>query len=212
MFLAPHGAFIDLFSEPVVAKAIDVAHVAPPVSILLAYWFGGAFLMAAKRVSEHRAIVEAGGTENLAAYRPSFAVYTQSTLVTSCLVYAQGFAFMMAIFLLKYRIGARRYRPFVDAGVTFSHTSTDVTFSQDCLSSASVCAAYFSSVLPAGASVQPYYNLLGHQNSTINTFGPTAGVGVEFKIGKFKLAPEVRYTHLSNPTRKLATVMLGFTF
>jgi 4-hydroxybenzoate polyprenyltransferase len=78
--------------------------VAPPVSILLAYWFGGAFLMAAKRVSEHRAIVEAGGTANLAAYRPSFAVYTQSTLVTSCLVYAQGFAFMMAIFLLKYRI------------------------------------------------------------------------------------------------------------
>jgi 4-hydroxybenzoate polyprenyltransferase len=79
-------------------------HVAPPASILLAYWFGGAFLMAAKRVSEHRAIVEAGGTASLAAYRPSFAVYTQSSLVTSCLVYAQGFAFMMAIFLLKYRI------------------------------------------------------------------------------------------------------------
>ena len=76
-------------------------HVAPPASILLAYWFGGAFLMAAKRVSEHRAIVEAGGTASLAAYRPSFAVYTQSSLVTSCLVYAQGFAFMMAIFLLK---------------------------------------------------------------------------------------------------------------
>jgi len=79
-------------------------HIAPPASILLAYWFGGAFLMAAKRVSEHRAIVEAGGIANLAAYRPSFAVYTQSSLVTSCLVYAQGFAFMMAIFLLKYRI------------------------------------------------------------------------------------------------------------
>jgi uncharacterized membrane protein YeiB len=60
--------------------------------------------MAAKRVSEHRAIVEAGGAAQLAAYRPSFAVYTQSSLVTSCLVYAQGFAFMMAIFLLKYRI------------------------------------------------------------------------------------------------------------
>ncbi|UGY14806.1 UbiA family prenyltransferase [Bradyrhizobium septentrionale] len=81
-----------------------VPSIAPPVSILLAYWFGGAFLMAAKRVSEHRAIVEAGGTANLAAYRPSFAVYTHSSLVTSCLVYAQGFAFMMAIFLLKYRI------------------------------------------------------------------------------------------------------------
>lgn len=81
-----------------------VPHIAPPISILLAYWFGGAFLMAAKRVSEHRAIVEAGGTANLAAYRPSFAVYTHTSLVTSCLVYAQGFAFMMAIFLLKYRI------------------------------------------------------------------------------------------------------------
>jgi 4-hydroxybenzoate polyprenyltransferase len=79
-------------------------HVAPPASILMAYWFGGAFLMTAKRVSEHRAIVEAGGTASLAAYRPSFAVYTQSSLVTSCLVHAQGFAFMMAIFLLKYRI------------------------------------------------------------------------------------------------------------
>jgi 4-hydroxybenzoate polyprenyltransferase len=78
--------------------------VAPPTSILLAYWCGGAFLMAAKRVSEHRAIVDAGGIARLAAYRPSFAVYTQSSLVTSCLVYAQGFAFMMAIFLLKYRI------------------------------------------------------------------------------------------------------------
>jgi 4-hydroxybenzoate polyprenyltransferase len=79
-------------------------HVAPPASILVAYWFGGAFLMAAKRVSEHRAIVEAGGTASLAAYRASFAVYTQSSLVTSCLVYAQGFAFMMAIFLLQDRI------------------------------------------------------------------------------------------------------------
>jgi hypothetical protein len=44
--------------------------VAPPISILLAYWFGGAFLMAAKRVSEHRAIVEALDKGALVAYRP----------------------------------------------------------------------------------------------------------------------------------------------
>jgi uncharacterized membrane protein YeiB len=48
----------------------------------------------------------------LAAYRPSFAVYTQSSLVTSCVVYAQGFAFMMAIFLLKYRIEYLAVVPF----------------------------------------------------------------------------------------------------
>jgi uncharacterized membrane protein YeiB len=87
-------------------------HFAPPVSVLLAYWCGGAFLMAAKRVSEHRAIAETGDKKALAAYRPSFAVYTQSSLVTSCVVYAQGFAFMMAIFLLKYRIEYLAIVPF----------------------------------------------------------------------------------------------------
>jgi 4-hydroxybenzoate polyprenyltransferase len=90
-------------------------HFAPPVSVLLAYWCGGAFLMAAKRVSEHRAIAAAGDRAALAAYRPSFAVYTQSSLVTSCFVYAQGFAFMMAIFLLKYRIEYLVVVPFLVA-------------------------------------------------------------------------------------------------
>jgi 4-hydroxybenzoate polyprenyltransferase len=88
---------------------------APPVSVLLAYWCGGAFLMAAKRVSEHRAIADTGDKNALAAYRPSFAVYTQSSLVTSCVVYAQGFAFMMAIFLLKYRIEYLAGVPFLVA-------------------------------------------------------------------------------------------------
>src|SRR5258708_39179866 len=50
-------------------------HFAPPVSVLLAYWCGGAFLMAAKRVSEHRAIAATGDKTALAAYRPSLAVY-----------------------------------------------------------------------------------------------------------------------------------------
>ncbi|SPE41477.1 conserved exported hypothetical protein [Candidatus Sulfopaludibacter sp. SbA3] len=105
--------------------------------------------------------------------------------------------------LLKYRFGTRRFRPFVDAGATFSHTSSDVTSSIVCLSSETVCGT---------SNFQPYYNQLNHSTFTMNTFGPTAGVGVEYKIGKFKLAPEVRFTHLSNPTRNLATVLLGFTF
>jgi 4-hydroxybenzoate polyprenyltransferase len=91
------------------------SHFAPPISVLLAYWCGGAFLMAAKRVSEHRAIAAAGDRAALAAYRPSFAVYTQSSLVTSCLVYAQGFAFMMAVFLIKYRIEYLAVVPFLVA-------------------------------------------------------------------------------------------------
>jgi hypothetical protein len=105
--------------------------------------------------------------------------------------------------LLKYLIGTRRFRPFVDAGVTFTHSSSDITSSSFCLSSSTVCA---------GSPFGTFYNGRGHINSTLNSYGPTAGVGVEYRIGKFKLAPEVRYTHLSNPTRSLGTVMLGFTF
>lgn len=76
----------------------------PPASLLLGYWFGGAFLMAAKRVSEHRAISSAGGGFALAAYRPSFARYTQASLVGSTMAYALICAFMMAVFVVKHRI------------------------------------------------------------------------------------------------------------
>jgi 4-hydroxybenzoate polyprenyltransferase len=121
-FRAKDRAFVDVIVESVnnplrflFGWFAVTAHLAPPVSILLAYWCGGAFLMAAKRVSEHRAIAQAGDQRALAAYRPSFAVYTQSSLVTSCLVYAQGFAFMMAIFLLKYRIEYLVVVPFLVA-------------------------------------------------------------------------------------------------
>jgi 4-hydroxybenzoate polyprenyltransferase len=121
-FRAKDRAFVDVIVESVnnplrflFGWFAVTLHFAPPVSVLLAYWCGGAFLMAAKRVSEHRAISEAGDKQVLAAYRPSFAVYTQSSLVTSCLVYAQGFAFMMAIFLLKYRIEYLVVVPFLVA-------------------------------------------------------------------------------------------------
>jgi 4-hydroxybenzoate polyprenyltransferase len=121
-FRAKDRAFVDVIVESVnnplrflFGWFALTLHFAPPISVLLAYWCGGAFLMAAKRVSEHRAISEAGDKQALAAYRPSFAVYTQSSLVTSCLVYAQGFAFMMAIFLLKYRIEYLVVVPFLIA-------------------------------------------------------------------------------------------------
>lgn len=78
--------------------------VVPPVSLLLAYWFGGAFLMAAKRISEHRAIADAGGQQALAAYRPSFARYTTGSLLASALAHALICVFMMAVFIIKYRL------------------------------------------------------------------------------------------------------------
>jgi 4-hydroxybenzoate polyprenyltransferase len=76
---------------------------APPASLLLAYWAGGAFLMTVKRFAEHRFLANDIGQAAVARYRPSLAGYSDATLIIAALIYAQLFAFMMAVFLLKYR-------------------------------------------------------------------------------------------------------------
>jgi hypothetical protein len=76
----------------------------PPSSVILAYWFGGAFLMAAKRFSEYREIVGSHGAELLIRYRASFAGYTEVSLNISCFVYGLLSTFFLAIFLIKYRV------------------------------------------------------------------------------------------------------------
>jgi 4-hydroxybenzoate polyprenyltransferase len=76
----------------------------PPSSIILAYWLGGAFLMAAKRLSEFREIVDAHGKGLLVRYRVSFAGYSETSLTVACFVYALSSSFFLAVFLLKYRI------------------------------------------------------------------------------------------------------------
>jgi len=76
----------------------------PPASIILCYWSGGAFLMAAKRLSEYREIVASNGKALLARYRASFAGYSEVSLTMSCLLYAMMSNFFLAVFLLKYRV------------------------------------------------------------------------------------------------------------
>jgi 4-hydroxybenzoate polyprenyltransferase len=73
----------------------------PPSSILMSYWFGGAFLMAVKRYAEYRSI---GDRAVAAAYRRSFAHYTEDKLLLSAFFYALNASFFLAIFLIKYRI------------------------------------------------------------------------------------------------------------
>ena len=73
----------------------------PPSSILLGYWMGGAFLMAAKRFAEYRMI----GDPTLAgSYRKSFQSYTEASLLVSTACYAMCSTFFVGIFLLKYKI------------------------------------------------------------------------------------------------------------
>lgn len=76
----------------------------PPVSLVFAFWCGGAFLMNSKRLSEYRDIVASDGAEILGRYRRSFRYYTENSLAVANLVYALSCAFFIAIFFIKYRI------------------------------------------------------------------------------------------------------------
>ncbi|MGO4118453.1 UbiA prenyltransferase family protein [Rhizobium ruizarguesonis] len=87
----------------------------PPGSIILAYWFGGAFLMAAKRLSEYDEIVASHGKDLLSRYRASFAQYTQVSLTASCIAYSLFSIAFLSVFLVKYRIEYMLVLPFVVA-------------------------------------------------------------------------------------------------
>lgn len=104
-------AFLDVLSESVnspirltLGWAMVSATTLPPGSLLLAYWMGGGFLMALKRLAEYRAATAAGEAESLARYRRSFGPYGENSLLLSGFLYSQLAAFFLAVFLIKYRV------------------------------------------------------------------------------------------------------------
>ena len=76
-------------------------HSLPPSSILVAYWMGGAFLMATKRFAEYRLIKD---PDLAGLYRRSFKFYTEHSLLISMFFYALTSAFFLGIFLIKNRV------------------------------------------------------------------------------------------------------------
>jgi len=72
----------------------------PPLSIILAWWFFGALLMAGKRYAEFRFI---GDAERSGQYRRSFKVYTEKSLILSMVTHANFFCFCMGIAIAVYR-------------------------------------------------------------------------------------------------------------
>ncbi|HCM91168.1 MAG TPA: prenyltransferase [Lachnospiraceae bacterium] len=82
----------------------------PPSSILIGYWFAGAFLMATKRFAEYRMI---GDPERAGLYRKSFKHYTENSLLVSTFFYAMTATFFIGIFMVKYRIEYLLAMPFV---------------------------------------------------------------------------------------------------
>jgi len=104
-------AYLDVISESInnplrlmIGWAMVDPTTFPPSSVILTFWAGGAFLMAAKRLSEFREIVASHGRVLLEQYRASFARYSEISLTVSCFVYALSSSFFLAVFLIKYRI------------------------------------------------------------------------------------------------------------
>lgn len=82
----------------------------PPMSIVLGYWMAGAFLMAMKRFAEYRMI---NNPELAGLYRKSFKKYTAELLLNSAFFYAMCSAFLMGVFLVKYKIEFVILMPFM---------------------------------------------------------------------------------------------------
>ena len=82
----------------------------PPISIVVAYWMGGAFLMATKRFAEYRMIND---PELAGKYRKSFKMYTEELLLTTAFFYAMCSTFLMGVFLIKYKVEFIMLMPFV---------------------------------------------------------------------------------------------------
>ena len=107
-FRSKDRAYLDVLSESVnnpirlmLGWAAVTSIALPPSSSLLAYWMGGAFLMAVKRLAEYRFINDGG---KAAEYRRSFAAYTEEKLLVSSFFYALSSAFFLGVFLIKYRV------------------------------------------------------------------------------------------------------------
>ena len=82
----------------------------PPISILIGYWFAGAFLMATKRFAEYRMI---GDPSVAGLYRKSFVHYSETTLLVSSFFYAMCATFFIGVFMIKYRMEYIIAMPFV---------------------------------------------------------------------------------------------------
>ena len=80
--------------------ALLPANVFPPLSVVLAWWFFGALLMAGKRYAEVRFI---GDARRSGDYRKSFRVYTEHSLILSMVTYANFFCFCMGVAIAVYR-------------------------------------------------------------------------------------------------------------
>jgi 4-hydroxybenzoate polyprenyltransferase len=72
-----------------------------PASLLLSYWMVGCYFMGMKRFAEYRNI---GDPVRAAAYRRSFAFYTEQRLLVSIMFYGSSAMLFLGAFIMRYRL------------------------------------------------------------------------------------------------------------
>ena len=109
-------AFVDVLTESInnalrllIGWFIVIGNYLPPVSIVIGYWFAGAFLMATKRFAEYRMIND---PDLAGLYRKSFKQYSENSLLLSSFFYAMCSVLFIGIFLIKYRVELILFMPF----------------------------------------------------------------------------------------------------
>ena len=109
-------AYLDVYTESInnairflTGWFIVTSEYYPPVSIVLGYWFAGAFLMSMKRFSEYRMI---DSSLTAAKYRKSFKRYNEQKLIILSFLNAMLSVLFVGIFLIKYRIELIIFMPF----------------------------------------------------------------------------------------------------
>lgn len=88
----------------------------PPLSVALAYWMFGAFLMTTKRLAEFRHI---GNPEQAGKYRSSFRHYTEERLIECLMFYTVFFAMLSGFFIARYHVELMLASPVVAAAMAY---------------------------------------------------------------------------------------------
>ncbi|MFP3897030.1 MAG: UbiA family prenyltransferase [Anaerolineales bacterium] len=82
----------------------------PPISVILAYWLAGAYMMTLKRYAEYRSI---GDPTTAALYRASFQHYTEQRLLTLAVFSGVFSTFLLGLFITQYSIKLSLSFPFL---------------------------------------------------------------------------------------------------
>lgn len=125
----------------------------PPLSLVIAYWMAGAFLMAAKRYVE---LTNFTTMREATLYRKSFGHYTAISLILQMFFYASLASFLLGVFIARYRVELILITPFLAACFTgyvratflaTSHAQAETLYTERILAMLLVATVLFGAIL-----------------------------------------------------------------